>query len=73
MILLLISTAAAMAAAYMPIPQAMMASSTIVIKTDASATWAILFAVSFTPVAVHFPFPPSHCIKTTFLTFDVII
>jgi hypothetical protein len=62
-----------MAAAYKPIPQTMMASSPVVIVTNASATRAILFAISFTPVAIHFPIPPIICIKTTSLTFDVII
>ncbi len=72
MVLLLIPAATAMAAADMSIPQAIMASRPVVIVTNASTSWAILFAVSFTPVAVHFH--SLHvCIKTIFLRFVFII
>jgi hypothetical protein len=56
--LLLIAASTAMAAAYMTIAQTMVTSHPMLIVADSSTPRAILFAVSLTTVAVHFPFPP---------------
>lgn len=72
MSLLLIPAATAMAATYMPVSQAIVASRSVGITTNASTSWAILFSVTFTPIAVHSPFLHS-CIKTIFLKFVFII
>ncbi|MED4586957.1 hypothetical protein [Brevibacillus choshinensis] len=58
MVLLLISAAAAMTAADMPIAHTMVASRPIFVVTYSSTSCATLFAVSLATVAVHSPFPP---------------
>jgi len=63
MVLLDVPASAAMAAANMTISLAVMACRTVPILTDPSATRAILFAIPFTPVAIHVSYPPITVLK----------